>query len=170
MPILLFSFALLFGCSVKQNYSPPSLMSAQLQVLNIDSVMVSELGDPTWIKAAVHAPKGEFERVLVEWWSLEDGMLAVHQPDSNGLVQINTSMLSQGLHTLYVTLREDGHIIQQRNLTILIQEPLRLKDDFVFINEDVKLHPLLRSNQLNGCDVSETAENIWFCPNYTATN
>ena len=173
MRSLLSILPLFCACSMKNMQTQnPSLMGAQIEILNAHKAIVSDVTNPEIIQARIYAPASEIERLSVEWWSLEDGLLSVQQPDSLGKIQFSTIQLSAGMHSVYANLKDGEHIIQQEKLLVVMNHPEDLQADIIESN-DVALqaagadvpHPLLVSNRLLGCDGYTNPENIWFCVN-----
>ena len=171
MRTLLAILPVISACSMKSmNRQSPSLMGAQMEIMNANKAIVSQITSPELIHARIYAPVNEIERLSVEWWSADDGLLSVQQPDSLGRIQFNTMQLSAGMHSLYANLKEGDHIIQQKKVLVVINSPNDLQADIVFDNDlaaqvdQVETpHPLLVSNRLLGCDGNTNPQNIWFC-------
>ena len=171
MRTLLAILPLFCACSMKTlNTDSPSLMGAQLEILNVNKAIVSEVTAPELIQARIYAPVDEIERLTVEWWSVEDGLLSVQQPDSLGRIQFNTIQLSAGMHSIFANLKEGDHIIQQERLLVVMNRPDDIHADITYFNDlsaqyaqAASPHPLLVSNRLMGCDGYTNPQDIWFC-------
>ena len=171
MRTLLTLLPLFCACSMKtMNTENPSLMGAQLEILNANKAIVSEVTSPELIQARIYAPVNEIERLTVEWWSVDDGLLSVQQPDSLGRIQFNTIQLTAGMHSIYANLKEGDHIIQQEKLLVVMNRPEDLHADITFSNDLAAQyeqaeapHPLLVSNRLLGCDGYTNPQDLWFC-------
>ena len=171
MRLLLSVLPLTWACSMKHaSTEHHSLMGAQIQILNVSKALVVDTADPQMIQARVYARPTEIERLSVEWWSLEEGLLSVQQPDALGQIQLSTMQLSAGIHTVYANLKEGEQLLQQEKILVVINRPGELQDD-ISKDNDVALqiqdapipHPLLVSNRLMGCDAHSSPQNIWFC-------
>ena len=91
------------------NTENPKSNGCSNEILNANKAIVSEVTSPELIQARIYAPVNKIERLTVEWWSVDDGLLSVQQPDSLGRIQFNTIQTLPGYQHLRQSQRRGSH-------------------------------------------------------------
>lgn len=172
--------ALMFGFTMEchtHHIEQSSFMGSHIHLLRQTEAMIVDSNSPVLLEAVIRGPLEQMDKILIEWWSQEDGLLAIHQPDAQGKDHYSTSDLSNGIHTIYVKMKVDDLVIHHDDMTLYIRSSTELIDDIIhkndmgLQNEFWKQSELVTTqNRLSGCDENNTSVNYWFCPNYTQSN
>jgi hypothetical protein len=176
MHLVVLLFTLTMACST-HHVQQSSLMGSHIHLLRQTEALIADSNTPILLEAAIRVPSDQMDKILIEWWSQEDGLLAVHQPDIQGRDHFSTSTLSSGIHTIYVKMKVGDLVIHHDDITLYIQSSTELADDIIQMNdlglqnEFWKQSELVTTqNRLSGCDENNTSVNYWFCPDYTQSN